>query len=76
MKLKAFFILFAFWAVAVNFCYAQSYLWNVPSSNNVIEDPTSSTDTELRDGSKEKPYTISTPQELANFAYYVNSTLR
>ena len=73
MKSKAFFILFAFWAVAVNVCYAQSYLWNVPSSNNVIEDPTSSTDTELRDGSKEKPYTISTPQELANFAYYVNN---
>ena len=45
--------------------------WSYPKS--AIEDPTGTANTELRDGSKEKPYTISTAQELANFAYYVNN---
>ena len=49
----------------------QSASWSYPKS--AVEDPTGTTDTELRDGSKEKPYTISTAQELANFAYYVNN---
>ena len=49
--------------------YAES--WKYPTS--AIEDPTGNANTELRDGSKAKPYTISTAQELANFAYYVNN---
>ena len=49
----------------------QAASWSYPKS--AIEDPTGTTNTELRDGSKEKPYTISTAQELANFAYYVNN---
>lgn len=50
---------------------AQSASWSYPKS--AIEDPTGIANTELRDGSKEKPYIISTAQELANFAYYVNN---
>lgn len=74
MRLKRIFILFfiAFIVVA-NIGHAQSDMWSYPTSLSLVEDPTLVTDTELRDGSKEKPYTISTAQELAYFAYYVNN---
>ncbi|MBQ2047034.1 MAG: hypothetical protein II260_07580 [Muribaculaceae bacterium] len=45
--------------------------WSYPSS--AIEDPKGTTNLNIRDGSISKPYTISTAQELANFAYYVNN---
>ena len=52
---------------------AQSWSWNWNYCNTDCEDPTGQVDTELRDGSKEKPYTISSAQELANFCVYVNT---
>ena len=52
---------------------AQSWSWNWNYCNTSCEDPTGQVDTELRDGSKEKPYTISSAQELANFCAYVNT---
>ena len=52
---------------------AQSWSWNWNYCNTDCEDPTGQVDTELRDGSKEKPYTISSAQELANFCAYVNT---
>ena len=45
--------------------------WSYPTS--AIEDPKGITNLDIRDGSMGKPYTISTAQELANFAYYVNN---
>ena len=50
---------------------ANAAYWSYPSS--AIEDPKGTANTEIRDGSKSKPYTIGTAQELANFAYYVNN---
>ena len=40
--------------------------WSYPSS--AIEDPKGTINLNIRDGSISKPYTISTAQELANFA--------
>ena len=45
--------------------------WSYPTS--AIEDPKGTINTNIRDGSKERPYTIGSAQELANFAYYVNN---
>ena len=45
--------------------------WSYPTT--AIEDPKGITNLDIRDGSMGKPYTISTAQELANFAYYVNN---
>ncbi|MBR5332852.1 MAG: hypothetical protein IKV32_06130 [Muribaculaceae bacterium] len=50
---------------------ANATSWSYPTS--AIEDPSGKANTDIRDGSKNKPYTISTAQELANFAYYVNN---
>ena len=50
---------------------ANAASWSYPTSAK--EDPTGVVNTNVRDGSKAKPYTISTAQELANFAYYVNN---